>query len=71
MYVEWDVMKITAANYTVEFKLNPQIYDNFLENYYDDQKQSTQINQFKKYIKDELEDRLTQMPHDYDANLID
>jgi len=23
MYVEWDVMKITAANYTVEFKLNP------------------------------------------------
>ena len=34
-YIEWDVQTITAADYTVEFTIDPAMFDNFKERYYD------------------------------------
>lgn len=31
-YIEWDVKTITASDYTIEFDLHPNFYNDFLEN---------------------------------------
>ena len=35
-YVDWDVKTITAGDYTVEFDLDPDTYEHWKENYYDE-----------------------------------
>ena len=61
-YIDWDVKTITAGDYTVEFDINPQLYKNFLEKFYDQANPISEINQFKLYVKDELERRLSKFP---------
>jgi hypothetical protein len=34
-YVDWDVKTITAGDYTVEFGIDDQAYDMFLNKFYD------------------------------------
>ena len=61
-YIDFDVKTITAGDYTVEFDLDEDIYDNFLKNYYDPTNPIPEISQFKLYVQLELEKRLTLMP---------
>lgn len=61
-YIDFDVKTITAGDYTVEFDLDEDIYDNFLKNYYDPTNPIPEVSQFKLYVQLELEKRLTSMP---------
>ena len=62
MFVDWDVKTITAGDYTVSFDINVGVYEKFLEKYYDPANPISENNQFKLYVKDELEKRLTLFP---------
>lgn len=62
-YVDFDVKTITAGDYTVEFDLGPNTYDEFLQNYYDPTNSIAEIQQFKLYIQLELEKRFNQFPN--------
>lgn len=62
-YIDWDIKTITAADYTVEFDLHKKIFETFLERYHDPSNPISEIAQFKLFIKDELEQRLTEMPN--------
>jgi hypothetical protein len=33
MFVDWDVKTVSAADYTVEFRVTPDMYEFFQENY--------------------------------------
>jgi len=33
MFVDWDVKTISAADYTVEFRVKPEMYEYFQEKY--------------------------------------
>jgi len=35
-YVEWDVKTTSAADYTVEFRIHPEMYEHFQEKYLDE-----------------------------------
>ena len=35
-YVEWDVKTITAGDYSAEFEITPEFYEEFLHTYYDE-----------------------------------
>lgn len=35
-FIQWDFNTITAADYTVEFKINQSMYDQFVKEYYDE-----------------------------------
>lgn len=61
-YIEWDVQTITAADYTVEFELNPEMFSAFKNKYYDQTNPLSEISQFRLFLKDEMEYRLTQFP---------
>lgn len=54
-YIDWDIKTITAADYTVEFDLHKDIFETFLERYYDPSNPISEIAQFRLFIKDELE----------------
>ena len=34
-YVDFDVKTITAGDYSIEFDINDELYDEFVQNYYD------------------------------------
>lgn len=34
-YIDWDVATITAADYTVEFEINPEMFEHFQANFLD------------------------------------
>ena len=36
MYVDWDVKTVTAGDYTVEFIVSIEIYQKFLQKFYDE-----------------------------------
>lgn len=61
-YIDWDVKTITAGDYTVQFDINVGVYQKFLEKFYDPANPISENNQFKLYVKDELERRLSLMP---------
>lgn len=61
-YVDWDVKTITAGDYTIEFDINKRLYQKFLDQYHDPSNPIPEISQFKLFIQDELEERLTEMP---------
>lgn len=60
--LDFDVKTITAADYAVEFGVSPLAYRNFIEKYHDETNPISEINQFRYYVKNELEARLTAMP---------
>jgi len=62
-YVDFDVKTITAGDYTVEFDLSEEIYEEFKKNYYDPTNPIGEISQFKLYIQLELEKRLNAFPN--------
>jgi len=36
LYVDWDVKTVTAGDYTVEFEVSIEIYQRFLQKFYDE-----------------------------------
>ncbi len=46
----------------MEFGISPSAYRNFIEKYQDETNPISEINQFRYYLKLELEARLTAMP---------
>jgi hypothetical protein len=62
LYVDWDVKTVTAGDYTVEFEISIEIYQKFLQKFYDETNPISENNQFKLYIKDEFERRLNLFP---------
>ena len=61
-FIEWDFNTITAADYTVEFKITESMYDKFVDNYLDPTNPLSEIGQFRLYIKEEMERRLNLLP---------
>ena len=61
-YIDFDVKTITAGDYTVEFNLDEDMYDYFLQNYFDLTNPITECAQFKLFVQIELEKRLSAMP---------
>lgn len=62
LYVDWDVKTVTAGDYTVEFKVSIELYQKFLQKFYDETNPISENNQFKLYVKDEFERRLNLFP---------
>lgn len=62
-FVDFDVKTITAGDYTVEFDITDELFDNFSQNYYDKTNPMPEIAQFKLYLQLELEKRITEMPN--------
>ena len=61
-YIEWDVLTITASDYTVEFEIDPEMFAYFQNKYLDQSSPLSEIAQFRLFIKDEMEHRLTEFP---------
>lgn len=61
-YVDWDVKTITAGDYSVEFDIRKKTYDRWRARYFDERNPMSQNAQFKLYIQNELEERITKMP---------
>ena len=61
-FVDWDVKTITAGDYTIEFDLDEETYDKWLSKYYDPSNPVSENAQFKLYVQNELEARITAMP---------
>lgn len=61
-YVEYDVKTTSAADYTLEFKIHPEMYEYFQEKYLDETNPISEIGQFRTYVKDEMESRHTEFP---------
>lgn len=62
MFVDWDVKTISAADYTVEFRIEPEMYEQFQEKYLCETNPLSEIGQFRCYVKSEMEARLTEFP---------
>lgn len=57
----FDFKTITAADYTVELKISPEAYRNWLMNFYQSDNMLSETFQFKIYLKQEIEIRLKMM----------
>jgi hypothetical protein len=62
-FVDFDVKTITAGDYTIEFDITDELFDNFSKNYWDQTNPIPEIAQFKLYMQLELEKRITEMPN--------
>lgn len=62
MYLDFDIQTITAGDYTVEFDMPPQSYEYFKEVYYKKDNPMSELAQFKLYVQEELEQRISKMP---------
>ena len=60
-YIDWDVKTITAGDYSIEFDLDPETYKYWQDNYYCEESAMSECAQFKLYIQNELEERMTAM----------
>ena len=49
-FVEFDVKTITAGDYTIEFDIGPEVYEEFKKNYYDVTNPISEVAQFKLYV---------------------
>jgi len=36
LYIDWDVKTVTAGDYTIEFKVSIELYQKFLQKFYDE-----------------------------------
>lgn len=50
MFVDFDVRTITAGDYSVEFDLEVETYDNFKDKYFDCMNPMSENSQFKLYL---------------------
>ena len=64
-YVDYDVKTITAGDYTVEFVIEKAMYETFKEKFYNEASPLPEITQFRVFVKDEIEKRLTEMPDNH------
>ena len=62
LFVEWDVKTITAGDYTVELDIAESMWKEFIDTKYDRLSGQTKIEAFRDYIKNEMEERLTNLP---------
>ena len=62
MYIDYDILTITAGDYTVEFQLSESQYQYFLDYYHQPSNPMSEIAQFKLYIKEEMEKRINDFP---------
>jgi hypothetical protein len=62
-FVDFDVKTITAGDYSIEFDISDQHFDNFSFNFYDKTNPMPEIAQFKLYLQLEFEKRITEMPN--------
>jgi hypothetical protein len=62
-YVDWDVKTITAGDYTLEFDIDEETYAHWKKNYYDERNPISENAQFKLYVQNQLEARISAMPH--------
>ena len=58
-FVDFDVKTITAGDYSIEFDIDREQYDHFKKIYYQENNPISEMAQFKLYIQDELEKRIT------------
>jgi hypothetical protein len=61
LYVDWDVKTITAGDYSIEFDIEQDTYDYWLEHYFDKNNAMSENAQFKLYCQNEIEERTTAM----------
>lgn len=61
MFVDFDVRTITAGDYSVEFDLEVETYDNFKDKYFDCMNPMSENSQFKLYLQNEMETRINAM----------
>lgn len=61
VYIDWDVKTITAGDYSIEFDMEQDTYDYWLEHYHDKSNPMSECAQFKLYCQNELEERITAM----------
>ena len=61
--MDWDVKTITAGDYSIEFDLSEDAYDYWRDHYYDKTNVLPENAQFKLYLQNTLEDRLTACPN--------
>ena len=61
-FIEWDVKTVSAADYTNEFGISEEMYEHFCSRYLDETNPMSEIGQFRSYVKDEMEARLTEFP---------
>lgn len=62
-FVEWDVKTITAGDYTCEFDISAQFYQQFLNTFGGSKPAGmTMIVHFRNWITKEMEDKLSAMP---------
>ena len=59
-YIEWDIQTITAADYPVEFEIEPEMFAALKNKFYDPTNPLSEISQFRFFIKSEMEQRLTE-----------
>ena len=52
------INQLTAADYTVNFKINQSMYDYFSNHYYDEANPLSKLAQCRLYFKTEFEKRL-------------
>lgn len=62
LQVDWDVKTITAADYTVQIKLEKKAYLFWYKHFYDSTNPMSENMQFKMYVERELEKRINDLP---------
>jgi hypothetical protein len=61
-FIEWDVKTITAGDYSCELDISQEMWDNFLKTVWDVANSKTKVAQFRDYLENTIEERLTQFP---------
>ena len=56
--LEYDVSTVTAADYTVEYNVPPEVFHDFVSQHYNPE-DGTKADGFKKFIKEEFENRVS------------
>lgn len=60
-FLDFDIKTITAGDYSIEFDLDPKIYDKWKTHYYMENNPISEMAQFKIYIQNILEQRISAM----------
>lgn len=61
-YLDFDVQTITAGDYTIEFDIKGSSYEHFKTVYLNKDSPMSELAQFRLYIQNELEDRISEFP---------
>mmetsp|Transcript_15075 Transcript_15075/g.14641 ORF Transcript_15075/g.14641 Transcript_15075/m.14641 type:complete len:111 (-) Transcript_15075:1953-2285(-) len=63
----WDVDTVTASDFTVEFIIHPQVWDEFSHSHHA-RMSNNKVTSFELYLKKEFEALIKDEPHVLDAN---